>query len=118
MDRVTFRRSKGRWILSDREEALAFIPASSVGDMCKALLSEMEAIPYTELLTTTHDSFTLACDSSAIEVITVAGRRLMERRWPELGARDAKNFWGRVEIETGRNWGKVSASNSGGLRAL
>jgi DNA polymerase-1 len=112
---------KGR--LQDREEALAFRPQSIVGDMIKVVgrrlydYSQAAGGQY-RLVTTTHDSWTLSHRGESPDAIALTVKKIMERRWPEMGACGRLPvLWCPVDVAVGKNWGKNSATrNEGGLR--
>jgi hypothetical protein len=67
------------------------------------------------LVTTTHDSWTLS--SAKPEDTAEMVKRIMERGWPEVGScGHLPTLWCPVDVAIGRNWGKNSARNTGGLR--
>jgi hypothetical protein len=94
--------------LVDREEALAFLPQSTVGDMCKAVLPTIDAISVgsASLLTTTHDSFLFEARQSEVAEVIAAARPIMEREWSELGTLpEFGHFRCPTDAEVGDNWG-------------
>jgi DNA polymerase I-like protein with 3'-5' exonuclease and polymerase domains len=110
------------WSLVDREEALAFWPASDVGDMVKVLLPLIDACAKrwgSELVTTTHDSFSVILPDNLPSIVGFIheAKAIMERPWsqykphPEFGA-----FWVPCDVSIGYNWGKASEKNPDGLR--
>jgi len=112
-----WNRNKKVMEFTEREEALAFTPASTVGDMVKWMLPRVNAIASEhggELLTTTHDSFLSMLPDSPIVVASYhkAMKVVLERAWPELdhGAGILINmgspFRCRTDFMTGYNWRK------------
>jgi DNA polymerase I-like protein with 3'-5' exonuclease and polymerase domains len=108
----------GRRLL-DREEALAFLPQSTVGDMCKEVLPALDSIgglTTATLLNTTHDSFLFECHQDEAAWLIEQVRVIVERAWPELGSRkmvvneEGGALWGYfrcpADFSVGRNWGK------------
>lgn len=116
-----FNYDTKHWSLVDREEALAFCPASDVGDMAKVLLPIIDACAKKwggELVTTTHDSFSIILpEPERVKGFIAEAKAIMERSWPqykphpEFGA-----FWVPCDASIGRNWGKKSEKNPDGLR--
>jgi DNA polymerase I-like protein with 3'-5' exonuclease and polymerase domains len=110
-----------RSILLDREEALAFWPASDVGDMAKVLLPLMDECATRhggELVTTTHDSFSILMpnDPERVCAFAVEAKAIMERKWPQFAPHPKfRDFWVPCDISIGRNWGKKTESNPDGL---
>lgn len=110
-----------RWILMDREEALAFWPASDVGDMVKVLLPMIDACAKRhggKLVTTTHDSFSVIMPEAAerVRAFVIEAKAIMERRWPQYGTHpEFGEFWVPCDVSIGRNWGKKTESNPDGL---
>ncbi len=101
-----------RW--SDREKAIAFRPASFLGDMWKIVCSRLpvQGLPVlrspvdSELWTGTHDSFALEVRR---ERLASTGRMLvdeMQRPWPQLKVPNyfPKGFWAKVELKYGPTW--------------
>jgi len=106
-----FRRdpATGQRRLLDREEALAFLPQSAVGDMCKAVLPALEgigALTTATLVTTTHDSFLWECHRSEVALLVQQARAIMERPWREIWLSGLGNFTCPVDFSVGNNWGK------------
>jgi len=110
------------WSLVDREEALAFWPASDVGDMAKVLLPLIDTCATKwggELVTMTHDSFSVLMpdEPERIRGFIAEAKTIMERSWPqykphpEFGA-----FWVPCDVSIGYNWGKQSEKNPDGLQ--
>lgn len=110
-----------RWLLVDREEALAFWPASDVGDMAKVLLPLIDACATKwggEVVTTTHDSFSIILDDdpATIRGFTLEAKAIMERKWPQFKPHPKfGEFFVPCDVSIGRNWGKKSESNPDGL---
>lgn len=97
--------------LADREEALAFLPQSTVGDMCKVVLPILDRIQGSTgpvvLRTTTHDSFLFECDRGDVTGVVDETRRIMERTWEVLGWLDGYgDFRCPADFTVGRNWAK------------
>jgi len=112
-----WNRNKKVMEFTEREEALAFTPASTVGDMVKWMLPRVNAIASEhggELLTTTHDSFLSMLPDSPVVVASYhkAMKVVLEREWPEIDngagiliAMPGK-FRCRTDFMTGYNWRK------------
>jgi len=112
-----WNRNKKVMEFTEREEALAFTPASTVGDMVKWMLPRVNAIASKhggELLTTTHDSFlSMLPDKPAVVAAYHADMKVvLEREWPEMDngpgiliAMPGK-FRCRTDFTTGYNWRK------------
>lgn len=109
----------GNWAVADPAAAVASVPQSDVGDMCKAMLPILDGISRAELVTTTHDSFGFYVKPEDIGVVAPAVRQAMEKAWTEFGTRSIggkpTRFRVPVEISVGKNWGKKSKDNPEGL---
>jgi len=97
-----------KWFCSDREEALAFWPASDVGDICKIRLPPIAACAKEfggECVTSTHDSFSCIIPKDQVDSFCRKAKQIMEQPLlqyqphPEFGA-----FWIPCEISIGPNW--------------
>ena len=122
-----WNKNKKTMEFTEREEALAFTPASTVGDMVKWMLPRVNAIASEhggELLTTTHDSFLSMLPDSPVVVASYhkAMKVVLEREWPEmdngLGQMPTirRKPWStlppfrcRTDFMTGYNWRKGHA---------
>jgi len=115
-----------KWFCSDREEALAFWPASDVGDMAKVLLPLIAADARRfggQLVTTTHDSFSCLIPDDYLtvrEFIKIA-RKTMERIWPQYREHpEFGKFFVPADVSIGLNWGEFDPKkpelNPGGQR--
>ena len=119
--RLTFPKKKGDngWMVADPAAAVASVPQSDVGDMCKVMLPVLDAIADAELVTTTHDSFGFYVTATNIRAVSMKVREAMERAWTEFGTRSIggkpTRFRVPVEISVGRNWAKKSTTNPEGL---
>jgi DNA polymerase I-like protein with 3'-5' exonuclease and polymerase domains len=117
-----FNYETKRWNLVDREEALAFWPASDVGDMAKVLLPLIDACAKKwggELVTTTHDSFSILMpdDLTMVRGFIADAKAIMERPWPQYKPHpEFGPFWVPCDVSIGKNWGKASEKNPDGLR--
>lgn len=113
---------QGRWQISDREEALAFRPQSTVGDMCKAILPtlERESVGWkAELLATVHDSFLFMVRRYQVAGFVRAIKTHLEREWRELGEIEGFGwFTCPADMATGLNWSKKSLDNEYGLEEV
>ena len=115
-----------KWFCSDREEALAFWPASDVGDMAKVLLPLISAIATRfrgQLVTTTHDSFSCLIpeDLATVSGFIKAARATMERIWPQYQEHpEFGKFFVPADVSVGLNWGEFDPKkpqlNPGGQR--
>jgi DNA polymerase family A len=112
-----------KWFCSDREEALAFWPASDVGDMAKVLLPLISADATRfggQLVTTTHDSFSclIRDDYQIVSEFIKTARKTMERVWPQYREHpEFGKFFVPADVSIGLNWGEFnSKSNPGGQR--
>lgn len=112
-----------KWFCSDREEALAFWPASDVGDMAKVLLPLISAdATYFggQLVTTTHDSFSclIPDDYRTVSEFIKIARKTMERIWPQYREHpEFGKFFVPADVSIGLNWGEFNPkSNPGGQR--
>jgi DNA polymerase-1 len=113
------------WVVADPAAAVAAVPQSDVGDMCKVMLPYLDAVPSAELVTTTHDSFGFYVrdDPMTVKLVSQNVRVAMERAWTEFGVRSIRGkptrFRVPVEVGVGRNWGKFdSVQNLYGLKPL
>jgi len=113
----------GQWKLADREEALAFIPASTVADMAKWWLPRMENAALSHggrLLTMTHDSFAsqIPDDPMTIRSYYEETKKIMECEWPQLGKLEGFGIFScPSDMVVGYNWGKFhEEENPKGLR--
>jgi DNA polymerase-1 len=115
------KRAKG-WIVGEREEALAFRPQSTVGDMCKAMLPRLEQIALeqdAELLATVHDSFLFQVDERLWRVLAVTVKEACEREWPELGEIKGFGYFRcPADLMMGKNWGEAKEQNPYGLKEV
>lgn len=115
-----------KWFCSDREEALAFWPASDVGDMAKVLLPLISAdATYFggQLVTTTHDSFSclIPDDYLTVREFIKTARQTMERVWPQYEPHpEFGKFFVPADVSIGLNWGEFDPKkpqlNPGGQR--
>ncbi len=112
-----WNKNKKTMEFTEREEALAFTPASTVGDMVKWMLPRVNATATKyggELLTTTHDSF-LSMLPDIPEVVAsyhADMKVILEREWPEMDSMGGitialpGKFRCRTDFTTGYNWRK------------
>lgn len=98
-----------RFPMFNPREALAFIPQSTVGDMCKAVLPEMNQGNLWTLLGTYHDAFLTEMNEEDVWPAMVAQRVILEREWPELGSKPAYGGYFKcpADFKTGRSWGEM-----------
>jgi len=114
----------GVWELRDREEALAFIPASTVADMAKWWLPRMEKAALDHggrLLTMTHDSFAsqIPDEPEVVRSYYEKTKAIMECEWPQLGKIEGfGTFSCPSDMVVGYNWGSFHREeNPNGLVA-
>lgn len=93
----------------EREEALAFIPASDVGDMAKALMLPLSRIARTFggwLAHMGHDSFSAIVPDACVQEYIRMAKLQAEREWPEMGRIEPfGHFRCPFEAKVGQNWG-------------
>lgn len=117
-----FVKRKGQWVIEDQKEALASRPQGTVGDMCKAVLPELEKETQAlgaELLTTTHDSFLFHVEELRAPRLIEATRSILEQEWSQLGELPGFGlFRCPADFAQGRNWGKWKKDNLEGLKEV
>lgn len=102
----------GRWQTTDATAAMAFIIASDAKDIAKAVLPGLDAAALTfgaELLTHTHDSFTLQVGHDRVGDLMRAATEILVRPWPQLGEWPEVTpslFSCPVDWAVGANWGE------------
>ena len=100
---------EARWVFDEREEALAFLPASTARDINKALLPTMAHITRQyggRILTTTYDSYSACIPKEKVSEYVRDATAAMEETWPELGEVEGFGyFWCPAETKVGENWG-------------
>lgn len=96
-----------RWVLKNREKALAAPGQSNVGDMIKTVLWPAEGLEAGRLITTTHDSLTFEVKEGVVEKLAKQVLETMQRPWPQLGQLPKfGTFICPSDISVGKNWGK------------
>ena len=114
------RNDIGERMIRDREEVLAYVPASTVGDMCKAVLPAIEEATIEhggELLTTTHDSFLSDVPVENVDSYQEAARKILEQPWVNLGEFLGESFTCPAKFSVGKNWADFHPTrNPEGLR--
>jgi DNA polymerase I-like protein with 3'-5' exonuclease and polymerase domains len=103
-------RYRKTWKLKDREEALAYMAASSVAGMIKRVGPDMRACALDHggrLYTTTHDEYLASIPESRVDDYRKDATKIMERPWPQFGVIEGfGQFYGPTDAAVGRNWGK------------
>lgn len=101
------------WKLKDREEAFAYIPASSTAEMVKSGLPDMRTAALEcggRLYTTTHDEYLAAVpDNSKVQDYITLTNGVMEKEWPQFKTLPGfGRFRCPSDVAVGKNWGKWS----------
>ena len=94
-------RDTGKWVISDPNEAISFLPQSDISDLCKKVLPPMDKCATLwggELLNTKHDSFTSMIPHDNVGHYIDEARRIMEHEYIE-------GFTCPSDFEVGLNWG-------------
>jgi hypothetical protein len=98
-----------QWEFTEREEALAFLPASTVGDMAKWLMAPLSGVAREHggfLVHMGHDSFSACVPDEHVPHYVQAAKAVAEREWPELGRIEPFGlFRCPFDAKVGQNWG-------------
>jgi DNA polymerase I-like protein with 3'-5' exonuclease and polymerase domains len=101
-----------RYVFSDREEALAFLPASTVADEAKAMFPAMEEAAKRhdgELLLFNHDAFCSQVPEKNASAYMQDAKSIMESPWKALGTIEGfGQFSCPAEFKRGPNWGELT----------
>lgn len=97
------------WVFTEREEALAFLPASTTADIAKAVLPAMAATARRfggRLLTMTHDSYSAEVPADRVAAYSAAADAVLTQPWKQLGRIEPFGWFScPVETKVGANWG-------------
>ena len=102
-----FTKTKGgEWRLGpEANEALAFLPQSTAAAMLRWVIVElggMEVEYKFELLVPVHDAILLQTESSNIQRVVEAVKKVMERGWEQLNGLKIE-----VSVKVGDSWGEM-----------
>lgn len=110
MERMFF----GRWSDKLVKEAIAYVPQSTIGELCTMawIRAAEELPPPAEVLLAVHDSLLVQCPTEMVDDVAAQLQVCMAIPIPFIDG----PLIVPTDYEIGFNWGKQSASNPGGLR--